>query len=341
MIDYKLAKSYLNLIQEEKVEEINIIDDYIDLHEKSKGGMIININDFSMFFNLLEKHNYLRFVNSIITKENLIEFFNAVYKKNTLKLKSVMKEVEKVNIENYKFMDSQSLIIFLLHMHKVLEKVGSLKIIGNKIVEKKTKEENKKLAEMIQLHMTCIFRNINDLSFKLKAKLNNDLDKINELLDIINKLNIKEVIDDEYENLVKRYSKLIRNDNLFDNEDLQSLNIVLREKVKENKNKSKEKFQENINTKLGTREERKIRHQKEKELEEIESLKKELDSDSKIWIDLILEQIESDEEDFINHPSNYLPNYKENQYNLIMKTILKIAEYKDLDDMVKEVLKNC
>ncbi len=184
----------------------------------------------------------------------------------------------------------------------------------------------------------------------LIAKLKNYLSKTSSLLDIVEELKQIDVnLDSElFKNKLDKYSKSIRNDELFKNDDLNNLNFELRNEyhlVEKNKNKSRRKETQDKNgtstvIKLGKRKDRKAMYQKNRLLSEIEVLKEELNEDSKVWVELILEQIKEDSDSFVQNPSMYLPGFKEDQSCLIKDIVLKELMYDDADEKIINALKN-
>lgn len=74
----------------------------------------------------------------------------------------------------------------------------------------------------------------------------------------------------------------------------------------------------------------------------LEDLKSRLDGESKLWVDIIVDELQNlDEEllkDFLDDPYPYMPNVNDNVYQLVMKTILETLKYKDADIRVVEKL---
>lgn len=326
MLDFSKATSYLNIKREEKQNDIDILEKVVnEIDSSSNDGKIINLYDFEPALSILVKYNYLRFINSVIPKDAMIDYVNVIFRFKPLIKNKTITNFKKIKIVDDKFIDAQSFITVFKEFYKIMK-------MGSKI----DVDDYRIISDLIVSYVIQFSKTIKNL----KSKLSNEINKIDELLEIINKLQKDYDLNIlEYEELVRKYSKIIRNDKLFKDDSLKELNIDLRNNVKENKNK-KEPIKDEMQLKIGTRESRKKEYEKQKQKEELEQKMKKLNKDSLVWVELIFEQIESDCEEFISNPNSYLPNFTEKQSTLIKEVAYKQAKFKDMDPIIVEILKN-
>lgn len=346
VVNYKYAVSYLRMQKETYEEEIGKLQKTIDDVKATNDGTTMNIGKLIPSLEILKKYDYLRYIDSIFDKSFFINYINVMYKTNPISKQFALKKINKVNIEDNKFLDSMSFITTLDQLYTVLYRKGDYKIKDGKITQGKNKKISDEELDMLYKLLMTYVTDFCTAASDLVAKLRKYLDKTSSLLDILEELKQIDVgLElESFKNCLDKYSKAIRNDELFKNDDLNSLNLELREEyrlVEKNKSRKKES-QDNAAAiiKSGKREDRKAMYQKNKLFLEIGALKEELNEDSKTWVELILEQIKEDSDSFVQNPSMYLPGFKEDQSCLIKDIILKELMYNDADEKIINALKN-
>ncbi len=348
MVSYEKALSCLKLKEEIYQKDVEILKKVAaDLRYSNENDAAFDFSKYESPINVLEKYDYLKFIDSIFSKEKLIFIIKKMCE-NNIKLKFSYKigEIENIKISNEKFENSISFMTTLKILYIILQKKRGYKVKRGKVVFKNTKSSDKKDVEFLFEILAYYNTDFYDTISRLINKITVNLDKISNLINIIENLKRIDInLNTELfkENLDK-YSKAIRNDELFKNDDLNSLNLELREEYRlAEKNKSRKKeSQDNAAAiiKLGKREDRKAMYQKNKLFLEIGALKEELNEDSKTWVELILEQIKEDSDSFVQNPSMYLPGFKEDQSCLIKDIVLKELMYNDADEKIINALKN-
>ena len=168
----------------------------------------------------------------------------------------------------------------------------------------------------------------------LKGLLNNIL-----YMDIQKDYNKFKALSNEIFRIIKR--------NSFNDELLEDIKIELRSEIKAYEDflerlKNKNKVIENKEFKQGNRNERINEYKKDKLKQEIKMKKSSLSSESKLWIDILVDQLLAFDKDMIDNfktdYKSYLP-VENNDINEIIDVVIKQLEYKDADEDIIDTLK--
>lgn len=187
--------------------------------------------------------------------------------------------------------------------------------------------------------MTNSFLNDKKLALKdiatLKELLNNIM-----YTDITEDYNKFKALSNEIFRIIKR--------NSFNDELLEDIKVELRGEIKSYEEllerlRNKNKVIENKEIKLGDRKERINEYQKDKLKQEIKRKKSSLSSESKLWIDILVDQLLVFDKDMIDNfkidYKSYLP-VENNDINEIIGVVIKQLEYKDAAEDVIDTLKH-
>ena len=290
---------------------------------------------------ILNSYGYKSFMTSNITYNEYEKLFKLVGKRSgKLFLKDInMKENKYLNASSYANMmqrlcksekylkimdDSRKKII----IDKNKDIVGGASLLDTLIVEPKNK------------FMSMINSFLNDKKLAIK-----DMAILRELLnnimytDISKDYNKFKALSNEIFRIIKR--------NSFNDELLEDVKVELRGEIKSYEDflerlKNKNKVVENKELKLGDRKERINEYKKDKLKQEIKIKKSSLSSESKLWIDILVDQLLAFDKDMIDNfktdYKSYLP-VENNDINEIIDVVIKQLEYKDADEDIIDTLK--
>lgn len=290
---------------------------------------------------ILNSYGYKSFMTSNITYNEYEKLFKLVGKRSgKLFLKDInMKENKYLNASSYANMmqrlcksekylkiidDSRKKII----IDKNKDIVGGASLLDTLIVEPKNK------------FMSMINSFLNDKKLAIK-----DMAILRELLnnimytDISKDYNKFKALSNEIFRIIKR--------NSFNDELLEDVKVELRGEIKSYEDflerlKNKNKVVENKELKLGDRKERINEYKKDKLKQEIKIKKSSLSSESKLWIDILVDQLLAFDKDMIDNfktdYKSYLP-VENNDINEIIDVVIKQLEYKDVDEDIIDTLK--
>lgn len=290
---------------------------------------------------ILNSYGYKSFMTSNITYNEYEKLFKLVGKRSgKLFLKDInMKENKYLNASSYANMmqrlcksekylkimdDSRKKII----IDKNKDIVGGASLLDTLIVEPKNK------------FMSMINSFLNDKKLAIK-----DMAILRELLnnimytDISKDHNKFKALSNEIFRIIKR--------NSFNDELLEDVKVELRGEIKSYEDflerlKNKNKVVENKELKLGDRKERINEYKKDKLKQEIKIKKSSLSSESKLWIDILVDQLLAFDKDMIDNfktdYKSYLP-VENNDINEIIDVVIKQLEYKDADEDIIDTLK--
>lgn len=290
---------------------------------------------------ILNSYGYKSFMTSNITYNEYEKLFKLVGKRSgKLFLKDInMKENKYLNASSYANMmqrlcksekylkiidDSRKKII----IDKNKDIVGGASLLDTLIVEPKNKF----------MSMTNSFLNDKKLAIKDMAILRELLNNI-MYTDISKDYNKFKALSNEIFRIIKR--------NSFNDELLEDVKVELRGEIKSYEDflerlKNKNKVVENKELKLGDRKERINEYKKDKLKQEIKIKKSSLSSESKLWIDILVDQLLAFDKDMIDNfktdYKSYLP-VENNDINEIIDVVIKQLEYKDVDEDIIDTLK--
>lgn len=290
---------------------------------------------------ILNSYGYKSFMTSNITYNEYEKLFKLVGKRSgKLFLKDInMKENKYLNASSYANMmqrlcksekyfkimdDSRKKII----IDKNKDIVGGASLLDTLIVEPKNKF----------MSMTNSFLNDKKLALKDMATLKELLNNI-MYTDISKDYNKFKALSNEIFRIIKR--------NSFNDELLEDVKVELRGEIKSYEDflerlRNKNKVIENKELKLGDRKERINVYKKDKLKQEIKMKKSSLSSESKLWIDILVDQLLAFDKDMIDNfktdYKSYLP-VENNDINEIIDVVIKQLEYKDADEDIIDTLK--
>lgn len=290
---------------------------------------------------ILNSYGYKSFMTSNITYNEYEKLFKLVGKRSgKLFLKDInMKENKYLNASSYANMmqrlcksekylkiidDSRKKII----IDKNKDIVGGASLLDTLIVEPKNKF----------MSMTNSFLNDKKLVIKDMAILRELLNNI-MYTDISKDYNKFKALSNEIFRIIKR--------NSFNDELLEEVKVELRGEIKSYEDflerlRNKNKVLENKELKLGDRKERINEYKKDKLKQKIKIKKSSLSSESKLWIDILVDQLLAFDKDMIDNfktdYKSYLP-VENNDINEIIDVVIKQLEYKDADEDIIDTLK--
>lgn len=284
---------------------------------------------------------------NILIKNRFDDFLTLPFDVN--ELKDIMKVqgnmikrlfFSEVNIKNGKIKDAESYVNLMQRLFAPGQRRSF------KSVDKDNKKDNKNGIQHNILEKTkSKFINAMD------CFLNKNLKIMNIYNELIKKLNVvKQSIgnDDNYKNACDdlfSYLKVERVDlGILDNLKVELKSKIKTEVITNEKAKINKKNLDNKPVKQGTRDERIKIYAKTKLKEEIEKQSKALDDDSKLWVDILVDQLNGMNlkitNDFIDDPNAYLPDKTDNNYNQILELTMNKLKYVDADPTVIDTLSN-
>lgn len=276
----------------------------------------ITYNEYEKLFKLVGKRSGKLFLKDINMKEN--KYLNASSFANMMQ--RLCKSEKYLKIMD----DSRKKII----IDKNKDIVGGASLLDTLIVEPKNK-----FMSMINLFLNDKKLAIKDMAI-LRELLNNIM-----YTDISKDYNKFKALSNEIFRIIKR--------NSFNYELLEDVKVELRGEIKSYEDflerlKNKNKVVENKELKLGDRKERINEYKKDKLKQEIKIKKSSLSSESKLWIDILVDQLLAFDKDMIDNfktdYKSYLP-VENNDINEIIDVVIKQLEYKDADEDIIDTLK--
>ncbi len=300
-----------------------------------------NNYEFELACVILNSYGYKSFMTSNITYNEYEKLFKLLGISRKLFLKDIkMKENKYLNESSYanmmqrlcksekyfKMMDDSRKKV---NIDKNRDIIGGASLLDTLIVEPKNKF----------MSMTNSFLNDKKLAIKDMAILRELLNNI-MYTDISKDYNKFKALSNEIFRIIKR--------NSFNDELLEDIKVELRGEIKSYEDflerlRNKNQVVENKELKLGDRKERINDHQKDKLKQEIKIKKSSLSSESKLWIDILVDQLLVFDKDMIDNfkidYKSYLP-VENNDINEIIDVVIKQLEYKDASEDVIDTLKH-
>ena len=276
----------------------------------------ITYNEYEKLFKLVGKRSGKLFLKDINMKEN--KYLNASSFANMMQ--RLCKSEKYLKIMD----DSRKKII----IDKNKDIVGGASLLDTLIVEPKNK-----FMSMINLFLNDKKLAIKDMAI-LRELLNNIM-----YTDISKDYNKFKALSNEIFRIIKR--------NSFNDELLEDVRVELRGEIKSYEDflerlRNKNKVVENKELKLGDRKERINEYKKDKLKQKIKIKKSSLSSGSKLWIDILVDQLLAFDKDMIDNfktdYKSYLP-VENNDINEIIDVVIKQLEYKDADEDIIDTLK--
>ncbi len=290
---------------------------------------------------ILNSYGYKSFMTSNITYNEYEKLFKLVGKRSG---KLFLKDI---NMKKNKYLNASS---FANMMQRLCKSEKYLKIIDDSR-KKIIIDKNKDIVGGASLLDTLIVEPKNKFMSMINSFLNDkklaikDMAILRELLnnimytDISKDYNKFKALSNEIFRIIKR--------NSFNYELLEDVKVELRGEIKSYEDflerlKNKNKVVENKELKLGDRKERINEYKKDKLKQEIKIKKSSLSSESKLWIDILVDQLLAFDKDMIDNfktdYKSYLP-VENNDINEIIDVVIKQLEYKDADEDIIDTLK--
>lgn len=302
---------------------------------------IIFNNDFKKACTILKLYGYKSFMTSSLTYDEYEKLFRKISKRNyNLFLKNI-------KMKEDRYLDESSYISMMQQLSKSQKYLKKMDDDRSKIVIDKKKDVvgGASLTEILILDprnkfmvMASLFLNDKKLTLKNIATLKELLSNI-MYTDISKDYNKFKALSNEIFRIIKR--------NFFKGELLEDIKVELRDEIKSYEDsleriRNKNKVVENKEFKLGDRKERINEYKKDKLKQEIKRKKSSLSSESKLWIDILVDQLLAFDKDMINNfktdYESYLP-VENNDINEIVDVVIKQLEYKDAAEDVIDTLK--
>ena len=270
---------------------------------------------------ILNSYGYKSFMTSNITYNEYEKLFKLVGKRSG---KLFLKDI---NMKENKYLNASSFANMMQRLCKS-EIVGGASLLDTLIVEPKNK-----FMSMINLFLNDKKLAIKDMAI-LRELLNNIM-----YTDISKDYNKFKALSNEIFRIIKR--------NSFNDELLEDVRVELRGEIKSYEDflerlRNKNKVVENKELKLGDRKERINEYKKDKLKQKIKIKKSSLSSESKLWIDILVDQLLAFDKDMIDNfktdYKSYLP-VENNDINEIIDVVIKQLEYKDADEDIIDTLK--
>lgn len=290
---------------------------------------------------ILNSYGYKSFMTSNITYNEYEKLFKLVGKRSG---KLFLKDI---NMKKNKYLNASS---FANMMQRLCKSEKYLKIMDDSR-KKIIIDKNKDIVGGASLLDTLIVEPKNKFMSMINSFLNDkklaikDMAILRELLnnimytDISKDYNKFKALSNEIFRIIKR--------NSFNDELLEDVKVELRGEIKSYEDflerlKNKNKVVENKELKLGDRKERINEYKKDKLKQEIKIKKSSLSSESKLWIDILVDQLLAFDKDMIDNfktdYKSYLP-VENNDINEIIDVVIKQLEYKDADEDIIDTLK--
>lgn len=290
---------------------------------------------------ILNSYGYKSFMTSNITYNEYEKLFKLVGKRSG---KLFLKDI---NMKENKYLNASS---FANMMQRLCKSEKYLKIIDDSR-KKIIIDKNKDIVGGASLLDTLIVEPKNKFMSMINSFLNDkklaikDMAILRELLnnimytDISKDYNKFKALSNEIFRIIKR--------NSFNDELLEDVKVELRGEIKSYEDflerlRNKNKVVENKELKLGDRKERINEYKKDKLKQKIKIKKSSLSSESKLWIDILVDQLLAFDKDMIDNfktdYKSYLP-VENNDINEIIDVVIKQLEYKDADEDIIDTLK--
>lgn len=290
---------------------------------------------------ILNSYGYKSFMTSNITYNEYEKLFKLVGKRSG---KLFLKDI---NMKGNKYLNASS---YANMMQRLCKSEKYLKIIDDSR-KKIIIDKNKDIVGGASLLDTLIVEPKNKFMSMINSFLNDkklaikDMAILRELLnnimytDISKDYNKFKALSNEIFRIIKR--------NSFNYELLEDVKVELRGEIKSYEDflerlRNKNKVVENKELKLGDRKERINEYKKDKLKQKIKIKKSSLSSESKLWIDILVDQLLAFDKDMIDNfktdYKSYLP-VENNDINEIIDVVIKQLEYKDADEDIIDTLK--
>lgn len=339
MMEINNLISILKSKQNEYLEEINITKNAIKkIKDAFNNNTVCDIETLNDAIQIIEKYEYEKFIESRYTKEELEAHYQNLVGKSLLIRFATKKSLKDINMNGKHFDDVDSykeLLNRLCELESYFSKINSGIKGKGVMLEREFSVKNNVLKAIIVSYYNNI-TNVLDMVYKRLININN---KYDGLIDILCQLYSCDINNntEEYKALVNDYSKHIRNNPAFDFSESKDLNIYFRNIVKDYDKKQKLNETEPL-YKYGTREERFEQHEKNQIEENLNTLINQMNSESKMWLEIVVEQIKTSNDvtimEYINNPMTCLPGEKEvdkDTFNLIVSAAIEDLRFTDKD----------
>ena len=320
-------------------KDINIINNGISkINEAFSNNTVYDINKLNDLIDILEKYDGGRFLISRYTKEDLKLYCIKLTNGNLLARFIIKKILKNINMTGKHFNDYQSfkeLINGLCDIEHYFSKINIAKNSNNTFIKREFNMSENTLKAIIMSYYNN-FKYSLDLICRKLIKINNKYKKMIKLVSLLDGLDINDD-PNKYKGLVEEYSALLRKNEELSFKETNELNIYFRIIVKDYDGKQRSNEVEPL-YKYGTRQERLEQHEKDKIEENLNILINQMDLESKMWFEMVAEQIKTSNDatimEYINSPMTCLPGEKEvdkDTFNLIVSAVIEDLKFTDKD----------
>lgn len=334
---------YLNNYLSDITKEYNLVNSSMkEIEQNGYEYLAFHNNDpIHNIADILIKNGYTGFLKTAMTHSEYCSLIKG--KPNSLLLKvlgkSVNKTMEQIKMKDNRVLDAESYcllmqclctsknnLVYLDSSNKRLSRNKRYNISKTNYVEKLIKDPIETFLSITNAYLIKNTKRIEKLT------------EIRNLLIKIDDLNIEFDKNDFIGYCNELFSKI--SDLGFEDKRLTSLKISLKNKIKSfEEDEKKKEVKNDIKTqfiKFGTKEERMKVYEKNKKQEQLKALKGNLSSDSKLWVEILLSQLqEIDISCFENDPSTYVPLDEENIDDILDVVMLELSFNKENDRLVK------
>ncbi len=333
--------------QNECLEERSIIKDKIKkLKDSFDNEVLCDINEINDVVPIVNKYGYDKFIISRYTKEELIKILSNITGGRFLMNREVKKLLRNVNMNGKKFDDVSSykdLLNCLCDLEHNFSNINIGKRSKNNIIKREYNSPHNALKAIIVSYYDNLIKTLE----KLYKKLFTISNKYESMIKIIERLKTLDVETnfEEYKLLVSDYSKILRNDPILCFDETNEVNNYIRKHVKEIERK-KIVLKTEESYKYGTKEERKKTHERNGLETELALLKSRMDYETKLWLNMVIEQITNLDNELIketkNNPTSFLPDIDDvgsYNFNLIVNAVINELRFSD-EDKYKDIIES-
>lgn len=332
--------NYLKNMLKKDLEYLLSIKELIEKEGFEK--VTFNNNDFEKACIILNDYGYKAFMKSNLTYDEYVKLFKRLSKKHyNMFLKNI-------RIKENEYLDASSYANMMQMLCKSQKYIKIIDDERNKIIIDKKRDiiGGKSLLETLIKDPLNKFMIMINSFLATKSYVLKDMNTLEDLLNNILYTNIEKDYN-KFRALSNEIFRIMKR-NSFNDELLEEIKVELRAEIKSYEEKlacikNKNKVMESKELKLGNRHQRKDEYEKNRLKKEIKIKKSSLSSESKLWTDILTDQLLSFDMDMINNfktdYKSYLP-LENNDINEIIDIVIKQLEYKDAAEDIIDTLKS-
>ncbi len=314
-----------------------------------KGYKKIMCDDYASFYKpcvILLKYGYNRFMKTNYSLEAYEDMLRKMGNPAFLNIYS-KKILKDVNISKNMFSNVDSYIYFMQRLCRP-NVIKSIEL--NDIRDNKTKDGKNLMEILINNPINVFMEQVNSFI----SKYSTIIEYLRELIFEINNVKATQISNDinQFKICYDKFYSIVSKPKI-EIKCVENLKVKLKEeinKINSHEDNSKEEFNNKVKAsnviKTGTRKERMeqyIEQNRKKQLiNDVQNLRKKLDEDSIIWINLLVEELQLLDEngikEFLQNPNKNLPNNSEIKKDIIIKATAMELDYKDADKRIVNTL---